>query len=100
MSAEKSAGKKRQQAGWWVLAFLLFILSLVGIRYISSQGWWENRFGSSRQTFQTINTGFSVQVPNQSDVLAPLNPSKPAPSPPTNKNPGGKGNDPGPRAWW
>lgn len=72
MSAEKSAEKKRQQTAWWVPALILFILSLIGIRHISSQGWWENgwgrNFNSTKQTYQTINTGFSVQVPNQSDV--------------------------------
>ncbi len=86
MSGETSGEKKRQQAGWWVPALILFILSLIGIRYISSQGWWENTFGSSQRDYQTINTGLSVQAPNQSevstDIQNPLNPGRPA-QPPT-----------------
>ncbi|MEX0268179.1 hypothetical protein AB3R30_03465 [Leptolyngbyaceae cyanobacterium UHCC 1019] len=99
-----STEKKRQQAGWWVLALIGLILAAIGIRYASSQGWWENRFNSSRPNYQTINTGFSVQSANSSEVpigTQPLNPDNPSPLPTStesNQNNGGSGQ--GQRALW
>jgi hypothetical protein len=80
MSADKSENKQRQQAAWWVPALISLILAAIGIRYASSQGWWD-RFNSSRPTYQTINTGFSVQSANSSEVpigTQPLNPGNPS----------------------
>lgn len=102
MSAEKSAEKQRQQAAWWVPALIFFILSLIGIRYASSQGWWKNRFNLGRQTYQTINTGLSVQVLNQANVSAEIekfNPGRPTPSP-TSTDQNSKNSDLRRRALW
>ncbi len=102
MSAEKSAEKQRQQTAWWVPALILFILSLIGIRYASSQGWWQNRFNLGRQTYQTINTGLSVQVPNQANISAEiekLNPGRPTPVP-TSTDQNSKNSDLRRRALW
>ncbi|PZV11008.1 MAG: hypothetical protein DCF22_15345 [Leptolyngbya sp.] len=84
---KKSEEKKRQQAGWWVPALIGLILAAIGIRYASSQGWWENTFDLSRRDYKTINTGLSVQVPNQSEVpvgVQPLNPGRPSQPPTSN----------------
>lgn len=103
-----SAEKKRQQAGWWVPAFIAFILALIGIRYASSQGWWDkmwgNTFDPSRRDYTMINTGLSVQASNQSEVpvgVQPLNPDRP-PQPPTSIDSGqtGKDSERGQRGLW
>lgn len=104
MSADKSENKQRQQAAWWVPALIGLILAAIGIRYASSQGWWENRFNSGRQTYQTINTGFSVQSANSSEVpigTQPLNPGKPS-QPPTSidSNQNNSDSSQGRRALW
>lgn len=103
MSTEKSTEKKRQPAGWWVLALLGLILTAIGIRYASSQGWWENRFNSSRPTYQTINTGFSVQSANSSEVpigTQPLNPGNSSPPTSIESNQNNGDSDQGQRALW
>jgi hypothetical protein len=102
-----SEEKKRKKVAWWVPAFIGFILLRAGIRYASSQGWWRNTFDPNRQTYQTINTGFSVQASNElsegsvssENSLNPGSPSQPsdATNPP---NPNDRERDIGQRALW
>jgi hypothetical protein len=100
-----SAEKRRQQAGWWVPAFIGFILALIiGIRYISSQGGWGNPFDPIQRDYKPITAGVSVQAPNQSEVsvgVQPLNPGRPAqPLNSTDSDLNSRDSDPGRRALW
>ncbi|MDX2229398.1 MAG: hypothetical protein NW220_07155 [Leptolyngbyaceae cyanobacterium bins.349] len=83
MSAEK-----KRKVTWWLPITILGILAAAGIRYLSSTEWWGNVFNQERQTFQTVNTGVSVQVSTATTPQAPLNPpSQPEPLPTTPSQP-------------
>ncbi|MBF2026767.1 MAG: hypothetical protein IGS48_08375 [Oscillatoriales cyanobacterium C42_A2020_001] len=57
-----SKESKRKKTGWWLPALILLILAGAGIRYASSTEWWFSLFDRQRRTFQTVNTGASIQV--------------------------------------
>lgn len=85
-----SREEKRGKTGWWLMALIGLIVAAAGIRYASSSDWWANTFDRQRQTFQTVNTGASIQVvastservptqdnttrPRQTDDTTPANP--------------------------
>lgn len=72
---------RRGKAGWWVLAVVGGILTAAGIRYASSTDWWANFFNRDRQTYQTVNTGASVQVAASTTTSVPATvlPARPIP---------------------
>ncbi|MGQ9872186.1 hypothetical protein [Leptodesmis sp.] len=54
---------KRNNRRWawlWFPGILGLILSVIGLRYASSSGWWPDIFGGGPQDSQTINSGASV----------------------------------------
>jgi len=89
--------QRRGKAGWWVFALVGGILLAAGIRYLSSTEWWANFFNRDRPTYQTVNTGASVQVATSTST--PIDRSSPRPLPP-NPNPDPQNQDLQRRRMW
>jgi hypothetical protein len=77
--------KIRSKAGFWLLGLVGFVLSILGIRYASSNGWFANVFQRNTAALEPINTGVIVPV-SVSGVQTLTPPPRPSPSPSPNNN--------------
>lgn len=75
--------ENRNKVGLWLPIGIGLILTMAGIRYLSSKGWIPGFGGNRELSYQTISTGASVQV----GVPAPPNIPKPIPKPIPDPNP-------------
>ena len=78
---------KQTKRGFWLPISIGVTLLVAGILYARQTGFWQTFFNQPRQTYQTVNTGVSVQVSETSSTGSgengtPMVPSLPSPSPP------------------
>lgn len=77
---------KQKKRGFWLPIAIGGTLLVAAILYARQIGFWQTFFNQPRQTYQTVNTGVSVQVSESSSVgsdenRTPSLPSLPPPSP-------------------
>lgn len=86
---------KQTKKGLWLPIAIGGTLLVAAILYARQIGFWQTFFNQPRQTFQTVNTGVSVQVSETSSTgsdgtgtpMVPNLPSPGSPSPPTSLEP-------------
>ncbi len=72
---------QQKKVGLWLPVSVGAVLLVAGIIYARELGVWKTFFNQPKQTYQTVNTGASVQVSMSTSNSTPIDKASPQPLP-------------------